>query len=187
MSCRPRLPNGCYKAPAVRKARSPPGRPLTRARSLRWRDWPVSSATRPTPISRCCSSPAGNCGRRWDKRLLAVHPVVDELLDDSGIGKGRHIAQGIVLVGGDLAQNAPHDLAGAGLGQTRRPLQHVGGGDRADLLSHPGHKLALELVAGLLLDPQGDISVNALSLEIVRKADDGSFGHFRVGDERALD
>jgi hypothetical protein len=38
-----------------------------------------------------------------------------------------------VLVGRDLAQNAPHDLAGAGLRQARRPLQQVGSGNWADL------------------------------------------------------
>src|SRR6266446_3056182 len=166
MPCRPRLPNGYYKAPAAPKPQSSPGRPLTPARSLRLKDWPVSSAPPPTPISRCCTSPAASCGKRWGKRLLAVHPVVDELVDDGGIGQGRHVAEGVVLVGGDLAQNAPHDLAGAGLRQAGRPLQQVGGGDRADLLPYPGDELTPELVARLLLDPQCDIRVNALSLEI---------------------
>jgi len=65
-----------------------------------------------------------------------------ELIDDCGVGQGCDIAEGIVLVGGDLTQNSPHDLAGAGLGQTRRPLQQVGSGNRADFLPHPGDELA---------------------------------------------
>src|ERR1700730_7328691 len=187
MPCRPRLPNGCYKAPVAPKRQSSPGRPHTSARSRRWKDWPVRSAPPPTPISRCCSSSAASCGRRWGKALLAVHPIIDELVDDSRLGEGCHIAEGVVLVGGDLAQNAPHDLAGAGLGHSGAPLQQVGGANRADLLPHPGHELTFQLVARLLLDPQCDISVNALPLEVVWKADDGSFGYFRVGDEGTLD
>ena len=76
-----------------------------------------------------------------------VHAVVDEFIDYCGVGQGCDIPEGIVLVGGDLAENSPHDLAGAGLRQTRRPLQQVGSGNRADLLSHPGDEFAPQLLA----------------------------------------
>src|SRR5712671_1837010 len=117
----------------------------------------------------------------------AVHAVVDEIVDDGRVGQGRDVAQLAVLVGGDLAQDAAHDLAGAGLRQVRGPLQQIGRGDRADLLAHPLHQLAAQLFVRLLVDPQRHIGVDALALDVVRIADDGRLGDLRVGDQRALD
>ena len=49
--------------------------------------------------------------------LSAVRPVSmveslpDKAVDDTRLGKRSDVAQLVVFVGGDLAQNAPHDLA----------------------------------------------------------------------------
>jgi len=70
-------------------------------------------------------------------RCSAVLAVGDEVVDHGGVGEGGRITQGAELVFGDLAEDTPHDLAGAGLGQAGRELDEVGRGDRADLLAHP--------------------------------------------------
>jgi hypothetical protein len=80
----------------------------------------------------------------------------------------------------------PHDLARARLGQARRPLQPVGAGDRADLLAHPLDQLLLEVVRGLLADIERDVSVDALALDVVRRADHGRFRHLMVRDQGAF-
>ena len=40
--------------------------------------------------------------------------VADEVVDHAGVGEGRGVAEAFGFVGGDLAQDAAHDLAGAG-------------------------------------------------------------------------
>src|SRR5579871_352636 len=45
-----------------------------------------------------------------------VLAVLHEVVDHGGIGQGRGVAERARLVLGDLAQDAAHDLAGAGLG-----------------------------------------------------------------------
>src|SRR5271166_2673268 len=47
--------------------------------------------------------------------LAAVLTVVDQFADDGGIGERRGVAEHAVFVFRDLAQDAPHDLARAGL------------------------------------------------------------------------
>jgi hypothetical protein len=116
-----------------------------------------------------------------------VQPVVDEFVDDRRVGEGRGVAEETGLVRRDLAQDAPHDLARAGLLQSGRPLQEVGGGDRADLPPHPGDEFAAQFVARRLVDPQGHEGVDALAFDVVRIADDRGLGDPRMGDERALD
>src|SRR3954454_6426203 len=74
--------------------------------------------------------PAGGLWRRRARRLcwcrlalrrrfalLAVLPVVDEVIDNARVGEGGGVAQIAVLVFRDLAQDAPHDLARARLRQ----------------------------------------------------------------------
>src|SRR5690606_37097782 len=65
----------------------------------------------------------------------AVLPVVDQVANHAGIRQGGGIAERAVVVLGDLAQDAAHDLAGAGLGEAGRELDQVGRGDGADLLA----------------------------------------------------
>ena len=43
--------------------------------------------------------------------------VVDQILHDGRVGERRGVAEIGKIVLGDLAQDAAHDLAGAGLGQ----------------------------------------------------------------------
>src|SRR5437660_4620569 len=69
--------------------------------------------------------------------LALVLPVLHQVIDHAGISERRGVAERAVIVLGDLAQDAAHDLARAGLGQPGRELDEVGRGDRADLLAHP--------------------------------------------------
>ncbi len=48
---------------------------------------------------------------RLGRRAFFVLTVVDKVIDHAGVGQGRGIPQIAVLVLGDLAQNAAHDLA----------------------------------------------------------------------------
>src|SRR3954454_11052704 len=54
-----------------------------------------------------------------------------ELVDDAGVGEGGRVAEIAAL--GHIAQQAPHDLAAAGLGQIVGEDDRLGPGDRADL------------------------------------------------------
>uniref|UniRef100_A0A0N4Z5G8 PE-PGRS family protein n=1 Tax=Parastrongyloides trichosuri TaxID=131310 RepID=A0A0N4Z5G8_PARTI len=135
--------------------------------------------------ARCsCWVPAsaGMSGFRCLRR-----PVLHQIIHDRRIGQRRGVAQGAQIVLGDLPQDPPHDLARAGLGQTRRPLNHVGRGDGADLLADLGDQDLAQVFGGL--DPlvQGDIGVDALTLDVVGEADDGGLGHVVVQDQGALD
>src|SRR5689334_13965784 len=71
---------------------------------------------------------------------LLVLAVLDEIVDHRGIGQRRGVAEARGLVLSDLAQDAAHDLAGARLGKPGCELDQIGGGDRTDVLAHPGHE-----------------------------------------------
>ena len=92
-------------------------------------------------------------GKKRESLCGPIHPVVDQLVDDVGIGQGRDVPESVVLVGGDLAKNSPHDLTGPGLRQTRRSLQQVGSRNRADLLTHPRDELAPQFLVWGFRDP----------------------------------
>src|SRR6056297_4257084 len=62
-------------------------------------------------------------------RSVAVHPVLDQLVDNAGVGQCRGVAKAAIVVLGNLAQDTAHDLARTGLGQTRGPLDEVRRGD----------------------------------------------------------
>ena len=70
----------------------------------------------------------------------ALLPRRHQLLHHRRIGQGRGVAERAEFVFGDLAQDAAHDLAGAGLGQAGRELDDVGRGDRADLACGHGRR-----------------------------------------------
>src|SRR5258708_15824854 len=79
--------------------------------------------------------------------LFLLRAVLHQILDHARIGESRGVAEIAEIVLGDLAQDAAHDLAGARLGQARRPLDDIGPGDRADLLAHPAAPLLPQAVA----------------------------------------
>src|ERR1700687_5641915 len=58
-------------------------------------------------------------------RALLVLAVLHEILDHGGIGQRRGVAEATRFVFGDLAQDAAHDLAGAGFRQSRCELDLV--------------------------------------------------------------
>src|SRR5262249_15628688 len=95
--------------------------------------------------------------------------------------------QAAIVVLGNLAQDAAHDLARAGLGQAGRPLDQIGAGDRADLLAHPLHQLLAQGLARLGPGLERDVGIDSLALDVVRIAHDGGLRRLGVGDERALD
>ena len=98
----------------------------------------VAVAGERAPISPAAAEPvrAAEPPRRSPRPALVL-PVGDQVVDDGRIGEGRGVAERAELVLGDLAQDAAHDLAGAGLGQAGRELDQVRRGDRADLLADP--------------------------------------------------
>src|SRR5688572_7455513 len=67
-----------------------------------------------------------------DIYTLSLH----DALPISRVRQRRGIAEVPHVVLRDLAQDPPHDLAAPRLRQRRRELQHVGRGDRTDLLPH---------------------------------------------------
>ena len=87
----------------------------------------------------------------------------------------------------DLAQDAPHDLARAGLGKRRRELDFLGRGEGADVAGAlPGPALCATrrpFFAGV----QGYEGVDGLALNVVRKAHDRRFRDLRMRDQRAFD
>ena len=80
----------------------------------------------------------------------AVEALLDQAVDHAGVGQRRGVTHVLQLVAGDLAQDAPHDLARAGLGQARRPLDQLRLGEAADLLADQGQQVLLQLVGRFL-------------------------------------
>src|SRR5688572_9345830 len=88
---------------------------------------------------------------------LLILPVGDQIVDDSWIGKRRCIAERAEVVLGNLAQDAAHDLARAGLGQTRRELYLVGRSNRSDFLAHMCDEILAQRISALKAGHQRDI------------------------------
>src|SRR5665647_2402469 len=101
---------------------------------------------------------------------LLVHQLLrarDQLVYHTGLGQGAGVAQGVRGALGYLPEDPSHDLAAPGLRQSRRELDDVGSGYRADLLAHVNHKLLadLGLVPALVLALESHIRVDALPLD----------------------
>ena len=79
--------------------------------------------------------------------------------------------------GGDVAEQPPHDLAAAGLGQGVGEADLVGPGEGADLLGDVGAQLLPQRLAGLLARFERDEGGDRLALQLVGLADDGGLGH----------
>src|SRR5688500_15078535 len=97
----------------------------------------------------------------------AIAPSLDQGVDQARVGERRRVAERPIIVLGDLAQDAPHDLARAGLGQAGGEMEMVGRRDRPDLLPDVEAKLLLERLAMPLAGDQGDVGVDALALDVV--------------------
>jgi hypothetical protein len=91
---------------------------------------------------------------------------------------------------GDVAQQAAHDLAGAGLGQLGHDHDRLGLGDRTDLLGHVVAQVlddARVVVGGVGVRAQDDEGHDGLTGGLVVGADDRGLGDPRVADQRRLD
>jgi glycosyltransferase involved in cell wall biosynthesis len=76
------------------------------------------------------------CLHRANLAVRSGAAIGDQVLDDARVREGARVTEAGQFVLGDLAQNAAHDLSGAGFRQPRGPLDDVGLGDRADFLTH---------------------------------------------------
>ena len=91
-----------------------------------------------------------------------------------------------MLVLGDLAQDAAHDLAGAGLRQAGAHCSRSGLAiGPISLRTHCTSSLRSRRWLSTRL--QRDIGVDALALDVVGIADHGGFGDLAVRDQRAFD
>src|SRR5688500_2564208 len=125
---------------------------------------------------------------RW-----AIRPrseVLLQLLQDRRILQLLYVLRDLLALG-DRAQEAPHDLPGARLGQVVAEADVLRLGDRADLLADPLAQLLGDLErlvtrgSSALQHHEG---AHRLAGQLVRAADDRGLGHeLRVGHQRALD
>src|SRR4051812_42099632 len=80
-----------------------------------------------------------DCEARWSCFLPAEQPrsaVAAQLLDDGWILQSGNVLRDLVTAS-DAAQQPPHDLAGAGLGQVVSEANVVRLGDGAELFGDP--------------------------------------------------
>src|SRR5574338_952477 len=129
---------------------------------------------------RAPQSPGGLLKRR------ASLPPGEEIVDDAGIGQGRRVAEPALRTFRNLAQDAPHDLAGSGLGQRWREVDFVRGGERADVLADLLVQLFSKLAAALFAGDQRYERIDGLPLDVVRIGDHGRLGDLWMRHERAF-
>ena len=106
---------------------------------------------------------------------------------------GEHVEiferRGVALdlrAGGDLLEQAAHDFPGTRLGQRLGEADVVRLGHGTDLPGDVLAKLLAKLGAGLHAGLEGDEGDEGLAFQIIRAADDGSFGDVVVADDGAL-
>ncbi len=92
-----------------------------------------------------------------------------------------------MFVLGYLAEDASHDLAGPGLGQTIGELQMVGRGDGADLFAHMSAQFCIKFIRRLFACVEGDVAIDALPLDVVRVANNRGFGDLGMARQRTFD
>ena len=91
------------------------------------------------------------------------------------------------LASSDLAKDATHDLTRARLRECRRPVHHVGRSEGTDLRAALHLELREQLIGRLDALVERRVDVDALALDWVREADDGSLGDVGVQHDRGLD
>jgi hypothetical protein len=121
---------------------------------------------------------AQSCG------LLALGDPGLELLHDRGVAQGGDVAELAAL--GDVAQQAAHDLARAGLGQVVGPDDALRAGQLADALGDVLAQLVDHRVVADVVALERHERRDALARVLVGLPDDGRLGHGVVGDDRAL-
>eukprot|EP01136_Pigoraptor_vietnamica_P034612 Opistho-1_new@98791 len=124
-------------------------------------------------------------GRAWLRSIR-----LPQLFQDRGVLQGRGVLRDALALG-HRTQQAPHDLARAGLGQVVAEADVLGLGDRTDLL---GHMVAQLLGDGLGLVARGagalehDEGADRLARGVVGAADHGRLGHqLGAADQGRLD
>src|SRR5947209_10973956 len=118
-----------------------------------------------------------------------VAMIVHQLLHHRGVRQGSDVPQLLVLAGGDLAQDAAHDLARPRLGQAGDDLDAVRRGNGADGVPHLLLEHAHELlrVGALVLRRRVDVGVDPRPLDVVGEAHHRRLAHRVVGYQGALD
>src|SRR5660398_229273 len=94
-----------------------------------WRAMPCRASFSPYPRAAASHAAA------LRPALNVAAAVLYQVLDHGRIGQGGDISQLIHFISGDLAENAPHDLAAPGLGQCRSPLDEVRSRNGSDLFA----------------------------------------------------
>src|SRR5471032_2469515 len=118
--------------------------------------------------------------------FLAVQAFVDQAIHDAGVGQCRGVTQAVQFIAGDFAQNPPHDLAGSGFRQGRRPLDQFRLGKAADFLADQLKQVFLQRIAGFNPIHWGDEGINPLAFDVVGIAHHGGFGHLVMQHQRAF-
>src|SRR5262245_18864988 len=133
-------------------------------------------------------SSGGRCHSTDDRRpstddvLLLVFP---QLSKHRQIFERRRIADRL-RTAGDVAQQAAHDLAAAGLGQGFGVADVVGAREGADLLGDVLAQLLLQLGAPRVPGFEADERRDGLPLHLVRSADHCGLGNRRMTDQGTL-
>src|SRR4051794_16600023 len=117
--------------------------------------------------------------------LLALLHLALELLHDVRVAKRRDVAHLLAL--GDVAQQAAHDLARAGLRQVVGPDDALGPRELADPLGDVLADLVDEIVGALEIPLERHERRDGLAGVLVALADARGLGDLRMRDDRALD
>ena len=152
---------------------SPHSGPFTNPSTDRWaKTGPYVPVRSVVDRGRCGQSSGGaSAARRWSSSTTV------------GVGQRGGVAEVAAL--GDVAQQAAHDLAAAGLGQVGGEVDRLRLGDRADLGGRRGR--AARRSSTSLAAAQGDVGDDRLAGGGVVGADDRRLGDRRVRHERRLD
>lgn len=87
------------------------------------------------------------------------------------------VTKAVLLTAEDLAQNAAHDLAAAGLGQILDNEDGLGGGEGTDRLADLHDQVLSDLVVGLVTLLEGNEGVHSLTGQLVGDTDDSSLSN----------
>lgn len=104
-------------------------------------------------------------------------PLVSILQNNGKKTYSRNVTQAVLLTTEDLAQNAAHDLAAAGLGKVVDDEDRLGGGERSDRPADLHHEVLADLLAGIVAVLEGNERVDGLAGQLVRNTHDSSFGN----------